>query len=409
VRVAAIADSDSYVKWAAASLSALPTGVDRDLLVVTTPAVVSDAQLTAALAGSGLDPAAVSRIEHGALCARLSSLRPDVVLVATRGPVATVILRMLGGLRRPPVLVSGLPGISIPATPAALAYRRQADLFILHSRREVREFQELAVRVGWDQRFALATLPFLESRRSAFGDDLVFATQAIVPATLGDRRRVVEILVDAARADPSRRVVVKLRAVAGEKQTHAERIGYPELLAQVSDLPANLVVSSGPMSVALDTAAGLVTVSSTAALEAVGRGIPVIALDDFGISDRLINSVFVGSGLFGGRDAVLARSFRVPRAEWLADNYFHDPGDEDWIEALMALVVARGVGSLRPRPAPVRAGGSLRRAWERKRAFGSADRSIAGAAALVVGAPASMLARSAARLARAAAGNSALR
>ena len=133
------------------------------------------------------------------------------------------------------MIVTGLPGISIPATRKALLYRTQCDLFVLHSHREVREFGELAVEKGFEQRFALSRLPFAQIAVGAAagprGTDLVFAAQAVVPLERADRTRVARMLVAAATADPSRRVVVKVRAVKGESQTHAERDGYPRAAA----------------------------------------------------------------------------------------------------------------------------------------------------------------------------------
>lgn len=385
MRMLALADSDSYVKWAAALVGGLPAGWERDLLVVESPIVVSDGQLTAALAGSGLS--GVDRVAPAEVAARVAELAPDVVLVATVGPIARVLLRMIARLEPRPVLVTGLPGISIPATRKALLYRRQADLVVLHSRREVREFEALAASRGWDHRFALATLPFAD-RRPAAGTDLVFAAQAIVPATRAERLVVARALRDAALADPSRRVVVKVRAIAGERQTHAEDDAYPDLLDALGPRPENLVVSAAPMSEALDSAEGLVTVSSTAAVEAVARGIPVVALDTFGVSDALINPVFVGSGLFGGRDAVVGREFRHPDPGWLDDNYFHPAEASTWVARTAMLVARRREGLLGPRPAALGPGGALRAAWDRKRAFGASDALVGGAVALVVGLPA---------------------
>ena len=139
------------------------------------------------------------------------------------------------------------------------------------------------------------------------------------------------------------------------------------------------------MSRALDTAEGLVTVSSTAAIEAVARGIPVIALDSFGVDDKLINPVFVGSGLFGSEDAVIRREFRLPPREWLARNYFHDPAKDDWVAQVGELVALRRAGELPAQARPRRRGGTARDVWERKLALGSKDRSFAGAAAYVIG------------------------
>lgn len=384
LRILALADSDSYVKWGAALIGGLPPEWERELLVVDSPIVVSDAQLATALAGSGVESS--GRIGPTEVVARVAERRPDVVLAATAGPIARILMRMIAELEPRPVLVAGLPGISIPATLKGLRYRRQADLTVLHSRHEIREFTALSRRKGWDHRFGLATLPFADCR-PASGTDLVFATQAIVPATREERLVVARMLRDTALADPARRVVVKVRTLPGEKQTHPERDAIPDLVADLGPVPANLVVSAAPMAEALDTAEGLVTVSSTAAVEALARGIPVIAIDTFGVRRSLINPVFRGSGLFGGRDAVVSREFRHPRSEWLDDNYFHPAEDADWAEVVARLVAERRAGALAPRPSTAAPGGRLRAAWDRKVAFGAADRSLEGRVAYAIGVP----------------------
>jgi hypothetical protein len=402
-RIVGIADTDSYVKWAASLLGGLGGEWDAELLVLETPVVVSATQQAAAVSRSALQR--VSRVRYEALAQRLTALRPDVVLIAARGPLVRVVARLVAGLSPRPVIVSGLPGISVPATKKALIYRAQCDLFVLHSRREVREFAALARVRGDVQRFALTRLPFAAVRPAARlappaprGTDLVFAAQAIVPREREDRLRVARLLVRAAEADPSRRVVLKLRAAAGEHQTHAETDALPDLLASLGPLPPNLVMSTAPMAKALDTAEGLVTVSSTAAIEAVARGVPVLALDTFGISDDLINPVFTGSGLFGTEEDVVARRLRHPSPSWLRDNYFHEPVDEDLPMLLEELVARRREGRLPAKPPLARAGGRLREAWERKLVLGPHDRTSSGFAALAIGMPLRGVVRAAQRL-----------
>ena len=395
-RVVAIADTDSYVKWAAALLGGVGERWDAALLVLDTPLVVSDAQLGSALSGSGLARERVERIAYGRLIARLTELGADVVVIGARGPLVRVLARDLAALAHRPVIVTGLPGISIPATRRAVVYRLQSDLFVVHSRRELREFGALSARTGYAHRYALATLPFARGARVAGGGstsaasegtDLVFATQAKVPAERADRLRIARMLVRAAAANPERRVVVKLRAASGEHQTHLEQDGYPELLASLGPLPPNLVTSTAPMRKALRTAEGLVTVSSTAAIEAIARGIPVIALDTFGVSPQLINETLADADLLAGEDDVVARRFRHPDPEWLDDNYFHAPDVDDWTQHVETLVAQRSAGRLPPRAALVRRGGALRDAWERRIALGRSDTSAAGAVAYAVGLP----------------------
>ncbi|QAY59432.1 hypothetical protein ET475_05110 [Microbacterium protaetiae] len=389
MRVVAIADADSYVKWAAAMLDSAD-GIDPRMLIVRTPLTVSRAQERAALAGTTLgvgEPAArsVSRVAHGGIVPRLRALRPDVVLIAGRGQFVRLVQREIDRLERRPIVVAGLPGISIPAQRGAATYRRHCDLLVVHSLRERHAFSDLCARLNIDVPLGLATLPYARGRLpAAGGTDLVFAAQAIVPGTRDDRQRLADLLVAAARSRPDRRVVLKLRSRENETETHFERTRLVELM---HERPGNLVVSYEPMRTALQTAEGLVTVGSTAAVEAIALGVPVIALDMFGVRKTLLNTVFRGSGLFGDADDVIARRFRHPAAQWMTDNYFHDPAESTWWTQVCELVEQRRRGALAPRPVPPPRGGALHLAFERKSVLGHEDRTLTGALALAIGVP----------------------
>jgi len=419
--VVGLVDTDSFAKWGAHLLATAPAHWTPELLVVDTPRSASAGQLRAAFQGldarlAHLAAAPPRPVPVGALIARLRANPPDAVLVACIGPVAELLIdEVLRRVHPRPVLVTGLPGISFPAKWKGVFFRARADLFVLHSHREVRAYRDLARAGGIDPAFALATLPFARSPRgtsvvpdadgpggaggtgAAGGagdtgvggtrrDAVVFAAQPSVPADLEDRRRVVGWLLETARRHPEWRVVVKVRATAGEHQTHREQYPYPELLPD--DRPGNLVVESGPMARHLDRAVALVTISSTAVLEAVARGIPALTLTDFGVSRSLINEVFVDSGLEGDATDLVDGRFGTVRPGWLHDNHFHPPGDDDWADRAEALMAAREAGRLVDRPAARRSrGGALRRAWERRNALGPADRSVAGLVALLVGTP----------------------
>jgi hypothetical protein len=183
-------------------------------------------------------------------------------------------------------------------------------------------------------------------------------------------------------------VVIKLRGTAGEAQTHAERYPFDVLLESLEDRPENLVISTGPMSRHLDRAAGLVTVSSTAVIEAIAMGVPSLVLDDFGVSPALINVVFEGSGLLGDSERLLTDDLPTPDPRWLAENYLQDASANTVISTIEEGVALRNRGPLALRP-QFRAtlGGNIRRIWDRKRALGQYDTSIGGYLALGIGLP----------------------
>lgn len=387
LRIVAVADADSFVKWAGALLDSIPDA-DSSLAIVQTPLAVSLDQQRAALAGTRLTDDLVSRIRFEDVLPWLERTRPDVVVVSGRGPFVRLVMTRIDLLDQRPVVVSGMPGMSIPAQRGAALYRRYSDLLVVHSRRERSAFAQLAASLGLDLEIGLATLPYARraAQRRAEGTDLVFAAQAIVPRDRADREQVAGILRAAALARPDRRVVVKLRSRRehGEQETHFERAEYTELLA---DRPANLMFSHEPMSAALQRAEGLVTVSSTAAVEAIAQGVPVIALDTFGVTKANLNTVFVGSGLLGDADDVIARRFRHPTESWMQHNYFHDEAESGWSARVMQLVELRRRGLLEPRPVPPPRGGALHQAWIRKSVLGAEDHTLSGALALAVGTP----------------------
>lgn len=165
-----------------------------------------------------------------------------------RAPFVRLIARVIDTLKHRPVVVSGLPGMSIPAQRGALEGRRESDLLVLHSHREIRAFEALGDRIGMPVPTALATLPYARTASSADaltrsragavgtagavdavgagdasrgashdasrgavavaererrGTDLVFAAQALVPAERHEREELVGILRRAAAARPN--------------------------------------------------------------------------------------------------------------------------------------------------------------------------------------------------------------
>ncbi|MFB9880538.1 DUF6716 putative glycosyltransferase [Planobispora siamensis] len=360
-----MADSDSYLKWAACLLADLPAGCTAELTVIRTPITPSPAQIHAAVAGtpgygtSGgtADPAVLSA---RALRRTAERLRPDAVLVACTGPVVDILVaEVLANLSPRPVFVTGLPGISVPATEKAWLFRSGCDLFVLHSGREVEEFSEIARRLGGGGRVGLARLPFLRGRASggdlAGGvapagprDRVVFATQAKVPRRREERERILTALATLAERRPDLDVVVKLRALDGERQTHNERYHYQRLWQELGGREDALRFAAGPMHEHLDRAAGFVTVSSTAALEAIAQSVPLLVLSDFGVSAEMINLVFEGSGLLGTLDDLAMGHFRAPEEAWCRANYFHGSADDDWSSRLVTLVGQARSGRLAP-------------------------------------------------------------
>ncbi|MFD2028111.1 DUF6716 putative glycosyltransferase [Promicromonospora aerolata] len=336
IRVLAVADSDSYLKWACATLDRLgpaeESGLERSAVIVKTPIAPTTSQIAAAVAGSSVVRPAVLPVRD--LAAHIRSHRPDVVLIAATGPVAEVVARAIVAAtgKRRPALVTGLPGMALPATPEGTGWRRWCDAFVVHSRLEIGAYREAFAAHGVAPEVPLAHLPFLEHMSASLGTEpvkrVVFAAQAKVPDNRPDRVALLDRL--ARLADDEFEVIVKLRARKGERQTHNEAFPYDELwdtehggLGHRSDA---LRFVDGPMAEWLQPGTALMTVSSTAAMESLALGLSTVIIDDFGVSAELLNAPFAGSGCVmpvAETAAALRAGGPEPDPAWLEDNYLH--------------------------------------------------------------------------------------
>ena len=382
--VLAVAESDSYLKWAVSLLGHLPAPAQVEIVVARSPIRPSPAQQAGALAGTAYAGRSIEVLSPAQLRRRIERDRPDAVLLACTGPTAHAYQEVLSRAVHRPVLMAGIPGIALPARRKAWGFRGAIDLMVVHSHREVEEYDRVRILTGKSARIGLATIPFLApdaqlvaeatggipiiepAAPPALRNRVLFATQGKVPVRRTDREQILLALAGLARKRPDLRVVVKTRGVPGEFHTHYEQFHYEVLwrdLVAAGRVPdADLLeFAAGSMAEHLRTAAALVTVSSTAVLEAMALDIPVLLIDDFGISEDMINEVFVASGCQRSLAALMEADFQHPQAWWSKENYFHPVSENTWIDLLDELVKAASAGDLPALAAGLDAGRSPQR------------------------------------------------
>ncbi|MFV0633064.1 DUF6716 putative glycosyltransferase [Demequina sp.] len=351
-RLLVVADADSYVKWGITRALEAATAWDVEVVVVRSAVTPTREQIAAAADGRLARLPEV--IAYRDLLNRLSRCAPDALLLACRGPLIELLMRDAFG--RPgarPVTAAGLPGIWMPPTDLGLRLRCSIDLMVVHSEREREAVRSHA---GPKPRtVALASLVADTTRDQAHAPAnaepahrrLIFAPQALVPQAVADRRAIVEALADVAREHPELDVVIKVRGDKSDPQTHRDSDPYQEILAALGQgAPHNLTIGHGALSRWLPGAIGLVTVNSTAALEAVASRVPALCLEEFAEEAGRITTGFEASGLHGSFDDLRALRLRMPDPQWAPANYLHDPERDNWLEELDALVGAvRAEGS----------------------------------------------------------------
>lgn len=318
--MAVLADTDSRWKWAVQLSRRLhPAAVlsGYQLDSVTQPSARQ-------LAAAGIDPQLIRAVTPAALLAALAQDTPDVLVISLPGGGCQAMLHLLAAAELPtrPLVVTGYVGVVYEKVVEGLLMRAGADLIAANSPSDFDRFQSVLTGAGVDPGcLALTRLPFLGESEGRLDPErrftVTFAGQPGVPGSRAHRRYLVERLAQHARLHPERDVLVKLRSVRGERITHEEPYPYEELLRRLgADCPPNLKVSVGDMGTVLNHTDLLVTVSSTAAAEAIHRGVPTTVLTDFGIRESLGNAYFLGSGCLASFDDLDAGVARQADERW---------------------------------------------------------------------------------------------
>ncbi|MFD6466270.1 DUF6716 putative glycosyltransferase [Streptomyces goshikiensis] len=324
LRVAVLADSDTRWKWGALTARRLAPGHRLTGHLLRGRATPTARQLGEV----GVRADRLTEVTCAEFLADIERERYDVVVLALVGGAVQAVLHGVRALwpdpAARPVIVTGYVGVVYEKLADGLLLRHGADLVLANSRHDAQRFRAVYEGVGADAGCVTETvLPFLGGAAyepaGSRATTVVFAVQPSVPESRADRAYLLERAAGHARLHPDREVLVKLRSRPGEHTTHLEEQPYQRLAAKVpGGLPANCRLAYGNMGEVLDGADLLVTVSSTAALESLHRGIPTAVLTDLGIREALGNHHFLGSGCLASWDQLDAGLLPQGDPEWLA-------------------------------------------------------------------------------------------
>ncbi|MEB3352449.1 MAG: DUF6716 putative glycosyltransferase [Cyanobacteriota bacterium] len=239
-----------------------------------------------------------------------------------------------------PVLVSAYPGILFRHQIEGMLDRSGVELLCLNSPGDAELYRQACQAMGIDAGNAVVTgLPILWSLkprpvRPGKGS-IVFFEQPSVPANPLQRTYVARRLVELAAAHPDRPVIFKPRTSSIEATLHRRHGEMASLLVPLQRRYPNLQISFRPSLMLLRRCDCAITVSSTAAMEAMAMGISTRLVADFGVCETLGNHYFAKSGAVADFDAIAADPF-TPRhdAHWLATHGCLPDGADRFLEAL---------------------------------------------------------------------------
>lgn len=319
MRVLLLANFDSGLKYAGRLADAVAAlGAEPDVRVPTTvaPHKLAPAQVVAATGRS------VRAQPWDDLVAAAAG--SDVVVPVFEGPTVERLIRQVHGVAgaRMPVVGAGYVGMVLYDVVGGYLSRSLADVVAVNTRTDLAEFTAAARGLGLPpENLLLAGLALLPAApappREGPVRTVLFADQPTVPRRPADRTYLWDRVLAYAQRHPDRQVLLRPRHRPGEDTFHRMEHS-PDRWAATRTLPPNLVIEHAPIGGLIERSDLLLTVSSTAALEALAAGTRVAFVADW-VNDAALNPRLLPSGLLRRFDEIDADRIGTPAPAWLDD------------------------------------------------------------------------------------------
>jgi hypothetical protein len=221
-----------------------------------------------------------------------------------------------------PVMGTAYVGMVLYNNLHGYLWRSLGDVIAVNSRQDLRDFTEAARALGLPEDNLLLTgLPLLPARPApARGGEIrrvLFADQPTVPGLAAERAYLYDRLAEYARRHPDREVLLRPRHRPDEATFHEMTYSPAEHFTAVA-APQNLRIDYTAIDRVLPATDLVLSVSSTAVLEAIAAGCRVAFVADF-FGELHLNARFVRSGLLRTFDAIEADDLGTPDPGWLDD------------------------------------------------------------------------------------------
>jgi len=231
-----------------------------------------------------------------------------------------------------PIMIAAYCGVVVTNHLAGYLARASADIVCANSPYDAALFSAAAAELKLPEKQILLTglsiLPeVIKPMRTGKIDTIIYADQAAIPPSPNDRFYIYQSLAEYARRHPERTVLVKPRFRPGETSYKKATYSPEEFFAQTRKIPTNLKITYEPIVHLLPKIDLLITISSTAALEAICEGCRVAIVADIGLKEAFGSPMFVGSGLLRTFAQISDDDLGSASREWLRQHEIERPGE----------------------------------------------------------------------------------
>lgn len=253
----------------------------------------------------------------------------DAAMIILPGPIIERFLFKYRSYRaklthhkKRPVIATAFVGINIRNICGAFLKRASADIICVNSQADYNAYADICEQLHIDKcALRLTGLGIMPSNITPkiFNTTrkILFADQVAIPKNIKDRMILYTMLYDTALACPETQFVIKPRHRPGDVTSHKGQYAVEQFFKN-KKMPANLIIDYTPIIEHFHDTDLLITISSTAAFEALAYGVKAAILADLGVDESYGNHIFLQSGLIRTLNEVAQGDIGTPDPAWLA-------------------------------------------------------------------------------------------
>lgn len=264
----------------------------------------------------------------------------DAIMLSMEGPAIHKFYQLFSKricelyLKRRPILFAGYVGIVYENFMQGFMDRQPVDIYYVNCKYDLELFGEYCRRLKLpSDNIILSGLPMLDTayklkpNRHKKSKALLFAGQPTVPKSLAERTHVIKKLIEYATLHPDEIVYFKPRHKPFQSTFHMVMFHYEDILSYLRKkhkIPTNFIFTYEPILELLKKVDLCLTVSSTAAFEALCMGVPVGFIADFGISEKYGNYYFAHCNCMTTFERLDLKNPTSMDTQWLDSHYYCD-------------------------------------------------------------------------------------
>lgn len=230
-------------------------------------------------------------------------------------------------IKKRPVLMSLPVGVTLDSVYyGAFGYREICDVVFVPRKSDFKKISGFYNAIGSKTKVEICRCPIFNEFEYKLLDNssekikinsLLFVVQTDIPKSKKEREYIAGQLFHYAKKFKNRKLIIKPKIKPGENFAHPQIFPYEDIFKEKKYISDNIEFNYGGIVDLIKSVDAVISISSTAILEACLLSKPCAIITDLGIAERYGNTYFAESGMLRSFDDIFNDRISFAKFDWI--------------------------------------------------------------------------------------------